>query len=68
MTGGRVTDVLVAGAGPAGLASAVSAAERGYRVTLFEAGDEIGGQFRLAMRIPGKEEFAETPSTSMRRW
>ena len=38
----------------------MSAAERGHRVTLFEASGEIGGQFRLAMRIPGKEEFAET--------
>jgi 2,4-dienoyl-CoA reductase (NADPH2) len=52
--------VAVVGAGPAGLASAVSAAERGLAVTLFERSAEVGGQFRLAMRVPGKEEFAET--------
>jgi 2,4-dienoyl-CoA reductase (NADPH2) len=48
------------GAGPAGLAAAVSAAERGFAVTLFERSDAIGGQFRLAMAVPGKEDFAET--------
>lgn len=52
--------VAVVGAGPAGLAAAVACAERGHRVTLFERDSEIGGQFRLAQRIPGKEEFAET--------
>ncbi|WP_085872690.1 MULTISPECIES: NADPH-dependent 2,4-dienoyl-CoA reductase [unclassified Nocardioides] len=52
--------VAVVGAGPAGLAAAVSAAERGLAVTLFERSTEVGGQFRLAMRVPGKEEFAET--------
>ncbi|MGZ4436658.1 MAG: FAD-dependent oxidoreductase, partial [Nocardioidaceae bacterium] len=52
--------VAVVGAGPAGLATAVATAERGHRVTLFEASPEVGGQFRLAMRVPGKEEFAET--------
>ena len=52
--------VAVVGGGPAGLSAAVSAAERGHAVELFEAGDDIGGQFALAMRIPGKEEFAET--------
>ncbi|MUL75556.1 NADPH-dependent 2,4-dienoyl-CoA reductase [Mycolicibacterium sp. CBMA 226] len=52
--------VAVVGAGPAGLATAVTAAQRGHDVTLFEAGDHIGGQFDLARRIPGKEEFNET--------
>ena len=46
--------------GPAGLAAAVSAAERGFAVTLFERAGELGGQFRLAMRVPGKEDFRET--------
>jgi 2,4-dienoyl-CoA reductase (NADPH2) len=50
----------VVGAGPAGLAYATVAAERGHRVTLFDAATEIGGQFNLARRIPGKEEFNET--------
>ena len=52
--------IAVVGAGPAGLACAVTAAERGHQVTLFEAAGAIGGQFNLARRIPGKEEFAET--------
>lgn len=50
----------VVGAGPAGLAAAVSAAERNFDATLFEAQDHIGGQFALAMEIPGKEEFRQT--------
>ena len=56
----RAKRVAVVGAGPAGLAAATAAAERGHAVELFEADDAIGGQFQLARRIPGKEEFAET--------
>ncbi|MEO8536098.1 MAG: FAD-dependent oxidoreductase, partial [Betaproteobacteria bacterium] len=52
--------VAVVGAGPAGLACATTAAARGHDVTLFDAAETIGGQFNLARRIPGKEEFAET--------
>jgi 2,4-dienoyl-CoA reductase (NADPH2) len=52
--------IAVVGAGPAGLAAATELAGRGHEVELFEALPEIGGQFRLAMQIPGKEEFAET--------
>ncbi|CAI2411073.1 FAD-dependent oxidoreductase [Serratia plymuthica] len=50
----------VIGAGPAGLAFATTAASRGHRVTLFDAADQIGGQFNIAKQIPGKEEFHET--------
>ncbi|HEY0178794.1 MAG TPA: FAD-dependent oxidoreductase [Dokdonella sp.] len=52
--------IAVVGAGPAGLACAATLAERGHAVTLFEQAAEIGGQFNLAKRIPGKEEFHET--------
>ncbi|UKD53591.1 NADPH-dependent 2,4-dienoyl-CoA reductase [Amycolatopsis sp. FU40] len=56
----RVKRIAVVGAGPAGLATATALGERGHDVELFEADDEIGGQFGIAQRIPGKEEFAET--------
>ena len=52
--------IAVVGAGPAGLAFATTAAERGHQVTLFDAAGEIGGQFNLAKKVPGKEEFHET--------
>ncbi len=52
--------IAVVGAGPAGLAFAVEARRRGHEVTLFEQSAELGGQFNLAKRIPGKEEFDET--------
>ncbi len=52
--------VAVVGAGPAGLAAATTLAERGHQVTLFDGADRIGGQFNMAKRVPGKEEFVET--------
>ncbi len=55
-----IKKVAVVGAGPAGLACATLAAERGHRVTLFDLADDIGGQFNMARKVPGKEEFNET--------
>jgi len=52
--------IAVVGAGPAGMAAATVAAQRGHNVTLFDSAGEIGGQFNLAKKIPGKEEFKET--------
>ncbi|MGI2217565.1 FAD-dependent oxidoreductase [Shewanella baltica] len=52
--------IAVMGAGPAGMAFSVYAAMRGHHVVLFEAKSEVGGQFNLARKIPGKEEFNET--------
>jgi 2,4-dienoyl-CoA reductase (NADPH2) len=52
--------IAVVGAGPGGLAYATVAAERGHAVTLYEASDSIGGQFKMAMAIPGKEDYRET--------
>ena len=56
----QVKKIAVVGAGPAGLSAATVAAERGHSVTLFDAASEIGGQFNVAKRVPGKEEFYET--------
>ena len=52
--------IAVIGGGPAGLAAASICAERGHLVTLYEASDRLGGQFNMAMAIPGKEDYAET--------
>ncbi|AIY03845.1 MULTISPECIES: oxidoreductase [Arthrobacter] len=59
-TASKAKKLAVVGAGPAGLAFAVTAAQRGHHVTLIEAAKEIGGQFNIAKQIPGKEEFNET--------
>jgi 2,4-dienoyl-CoA reductase (NADPH2) len=56
----QIKKIAVVGAGPAGLSAATVAAERGHQVTLFDSASEIGGQFNIAKRVPGKEEFFET--------
>jgi len=55
-----IKNIAVVGAGPAGLAFSTTAAQRGHKVSLFDEASEIGGQFNIAKRIPGKEEFYET--------
>lgn len=57
---GTQQHLAVVGAGPAGLAFATTAASRGHKVTLFDKESQIGGQFNMAKKIPGKEEFYET--------
>lgn len=52
-----VKSVAVVGAGPAGMAAAVTAAQRGHRVVLFDRAEEVGGQLNMAKQVPGKEEF-----------
>jgi 2,4-dienoyl-CoA reductase (NADPH2) len=52
--------LVVIGAGPAGCALSLTAAQRGHHVTLYDTQSELGGQFHMAKRIPGKEEFHET--------
>ncbi|PPR11291.1 MAG: 2,4-dienoyl-CoA reductase [NADPH] [Alphaproteobacteria bacterium MarineAlpha11_Bin1] len=59
-TSEKPNNIAVVGAGPAGLATALTSAECGHSVTLYEGSDELGGQFNLAKRIPGKEDFEET--------
>ncbi len=56
----KAQKIAVVGAGPAGLSYATTAAGNGHEVHLYDAATEIGGQFNMAKRIPGKEEFFET--------
>jgi 2,4-dienoyl-CoA reductase (NADPH2) len=56
----QAKNIAVIGAGPAGLSFAIHAAERGHQISLYEASNQIGGQFNIAKTVPGKEEFYET--------
>ncbi|GAA5138073.1 FAD-dependent oxidoreductase [Thalassotalea piscium] len=56
----KVKNLAVIGAGPAGLAFSLYAAQKGHKVTVFDRSHEIGGQFNIAKQVPGKEEFYET--------
>lgn len=60
ITSDEKLNIGVVGSGPAGMAFAHTAATIGHHVTLFDKSDEIGGQFNMAKRVPGKEEFHET--------
>ncbi|MBK4772729.1 MAG: FAD-dependent oxidoreductase, partial [Pantoea sp. Morm] len=60
ITAAQPKRLAVVGAGPAGMAFALQAAQRGHHVTLYEADAQIGGQFNIARQIPGKAEFSET--------
>jgi 2,4-dienoyl-CoA reductase (NADPH2) len=53
----KIKSVAVVGAGPAGLSLAITAAQRGHKVTVFDRAKEIGGQLNMAKQVPGKEEF-----------
>lgn len=68
---GLARKIGIIGGGPAGMSAALFAAQKGHQVTLYEAGPELGGQFILAKKIPGKEEFAETIryfSNQLKEW
>lgn len=62
----KIKNIAVIGGGPAGMKAAVIAAERGHRVTLFERSDELGGQVKMARKVPGREEFGELVSNLKR--
>lgn len=62
----KIKNIAIIGGGPAGMKAAVIAAERGHRVTLFEQSDELGGQVKMARKVPGREEFGELVSNLKR--